>query len=135
MDSGLGSDPVFAPGHAEDGIERGPDQSDQLGGLAAKSASLTYVLFDVADGALEVSHRLPGLAFRLLAAIAGYFALDLFCLATNLVLHEDLLKSDSVTTTSESNDWSEELPELGAGARRPRLGGDAPLSSCTRASQ
>ena len=67
---------------------------------------LAHVLFDVADGALEVSHRLPRLTLRLLAAIACDFALDLFCLATNLVLHEDLLETDSVTA-SESNDWSE----------------------------
>ncbi len=43
--------------------------------MTASADSLARVLLDVADGSLDVSHRLPRLAFRLLAAIAGDFAL------------------------------------------------------------
>jgi hypothetical protein len=59
--------------------------------------TLVHVLFDVADGALEVTYRLPGLAFCLQAAVASDLAPDLFRFATNLVFHGGLLVSESET--------------------------------------
>ena len=54
-----------------------------------------YVVADVPDGALSVAGRLPDLAFQLLTRVTGRLALELFSLATNLILHISVTQSQS----------------------------------------
>src|SRR5450759_5340694 len=69
----------------------GQDGALSNGGGAGLLLLLANVALDVADGALGLADLLPQLALGLLGTVTGDLALDLFRLATNLVLHEDLL--------------------------------------------
>src|SRR5450830_1741961 len=69
----------------------GQDGALSNGGGAGLLLLLANVALDVADGALGLADLLPQLALGLLGTVTGDLALDLFRLATNLVVHEDLL--------------------------------------------